>query len=262
MKETADVVVIGAGIIGLSVAYQLARRSQLKIIVLEKSTNPAEGSTGASSSILRHRYSFDKMVQLAQDGIVCYRHWPRFTGLARPRGEFQRTGVLWMPGQDTSWADNEQQRLSSLGIATSVLDDIELTDRFPSFNTCIFTPDTVAGETHHCGGGGRHLLEIDAGYFDPVAAVEDLLEAGRRERVEVRFGVKVAKVLTGNHKVTGIATDAGVELASQWVVNAAGPWCNHDGKNAEFCHGVTPWFWRRAPIISRPHKCRAEAGYR
>ena len=66
MKETADVVVIGAGIVGLSIAYQLARRSQLKIIVLEKGTNPAEGSTGASSSILRHRYSFDEMVQLAQ----------------------------------------------------------------------------------------------------------------------------------------------------------------------------------------------------
>ncbi|MCZ6618198.1 MAG: FAD-dependent oxidoreductase [Gammaproteobacteria bacterium] len=226
MRKTTDVVVVGAGIIGLSIAYQLARRSRLKILVLEKGKTPAEGSTGASSSILRRRYSFDEMVQLAGDGISCYRDWPEFTGLARPRAEYQGVGVLWMPGEDTAWADNEQLRLSSLGVATAVLDDAELTDRFPSLGTCLFAPDTVTGVTHACRGGGRHLLELDGGYIDPVAAVEDLLEACRRESVEVRFGVRVTTVLTNNQGVTGISTDDGDEVPAGWVVNAAGPWCN------------------------------------
>ena len=50
MAETADVVVIGAGIIGLSTAFQVARRSSLKVIVLEKGASLGEGSTGASSA--------------------------------------------------------------------------------------------------------------------------------------------------------------------------------------------------------------------
>ncbi|MCZ6641322.1 MAG: FAD-dependent oxidoreductase [Gammaproteobacteria bacterium] len=226
MKETADVVVIGAGIIGLSIAYQLARRSRLKIVVLEKDRNVAAGSTGASSAILRYRYSFDEMVQLAKDGIACYRDWSRFTGLPRPRAEFQRAGVLWMSGEDTAWADKEQHRLAGLNVAASVLDDTELKQRFPSFSPCVIAPDILGGEAHVCHGGGRHLLEIDAGYIDPVAALEDLLEACRRESVEVSFGVTVAKVLTDEEKVTGIATSDGARLSAGWVVNAAGPWCN------------------------------------
>ena len=242
MKETTDVVVIGAGIIGLSIAYQLARRSRLKIVVLEKARSPAEGSTGSSSSILRHRYSFDEMVRLAQDGIACYRDWSQFTGLTRPRAEFHRVGVLWLPGQDTAWADKEQHRLSAFAVATSVLDDSELNHRFPSIGTCVFAPDTAAGEAHLCGGGGRHLLETDAGYIDPVAAVDDLLEACRRDSVEVRFAVKVTNVLTDNQKVTGVATHDGSEYAAGWVVNAAGPWCNKFLKqlDMEFPWTLTP----------------------
>ena len=254
MKETADVVVIGAGIMGLSIAYQLARRSRLNIVVLEKDERVAAGSTGASSSILRHRYSFDEMVQLARDGITSYREWSRFTRLARPRAEFRHAGVLWMLGEDTAWADKEQHRLAELEVETSVLDDTALRQRFPSLNACVIAPDVVAGEAHLCRGGGRHLLEIDGGYIDPVAAVEDLLEACQRESVAVRFGVTVAKVLTDDEKVTGIATADGVELPAPWVINAAGPWCNRILAQLD-----VPFPWTLTPTriqvlyVDRPH---------
>ena len=64
-----DVVIVGAGIIGLSVAWELARRSKLKIAVLEKGASTGEGSSGASSAVCRYRYSMDEMLQLASDGI-------------------------------------------------------------------------------------------------------------------------------------------------------------------------------------------------
>ena len=64
-----DVVIAGAGIIGLSIAWQLARRSALSIAVLEKGAGVGEGSTGASSSICRTRYSIDETLLLARDGI-------------------------------------------------------------------------------------------------------------------------------------------------------------------------------------------------
>ncbi len=81
---TYDVIIVGGGIIGLSTAWQIARRSSLKVAVLEKGAGVGEGSTGASSAVCRHRYSSDAMVTLARDGISAYRHWAQFAGLADP----------------------------------------------------------------------------------------------------------------------------------------------------------------------------------
>ena len=114
--STCDLAIIGGGIIGLSAAYQIARRSPLKVLVLEKGTAIAEGSTGASTAVLRHRYSRDEMVFLSRDGIIAYRQWAEFTGLREPRARFAAEGVLWFPGSDINWADREHGRLISLNV--------------------------------------------------------------------------------------------------------------------------------------------------
>ena len=58
--------VVGAGIIGSSIAYQIARRSPQRVVVLEKGAGVAEGSTGASSSIVRCKYTYPEVVRLAR----------------------------------------------------------------------------------------------------------------------------------------------------------------------------------------------------
>ena len=80
--KTHDVVIVGAGIIGLSIAWQLARRSALRIAVIEKGAAVGEGSTGASSAICRVRYSNDEMLQLARDGMSL--DWNPATGRFAP----------------------------------------------------------------------------------------------------------------------------------------------------------------------------------
>ncbi len=62
VKQHFDVVIVGAGIIGLSISWQLRRRSELSIVVLEKGAGDGEGSTGASSAVCRFRYSMNEMV--------------------------------------------------------------------------------------------------------------------------------------------------------------------------------------------------------
>ncbi|MCZ6828534.1 MAG: FAD-dependent oxidoreductase [Gammaproteobacteria bacterium] len=223
---SADVIIIGAGIIGLSTAWQLARRSQLKILVLEKGAAVGEGSTGASSAVCRHRYTLEEMVVLARDGIHAYRHWQDFTRLDEPRAAFQNDGVLWMPGADLDWAGIEHERMSALGIRTALMDDAELQARFPAFSVCIQAPDMEAGTEHLCSGGGKHLLELDGGYMDPVAATEDLLEACRKCGVEVCFRTSVIQVLEEGGRVSGVELGDGSQLEAPLVINAAGPWCN------------------------------------
>ena len=221
-----DVVIAGAGIIGLSIAWQLARRSTLSIAVIEKGAGVGEGSTGASSSICRTRYSIDETLLLARDGIHAYRHWQAFTGLAAPAAEFHQDGVLWMPGGDRKWADAEHARMQGFGIASEVLDDAGIAERFPALSTCTLAPDLETGEAHDCEGGSRNLFEIDGGHVDPMAAMHDLVEACRNAGVDVRFRSRVVRVGIGGGRVQSVSLDNGDELATPLFVNAAGPWCN------------------------------------
>lgn len=225
MKDSADVVIIGAGIIGLSIAWQIARRSQLSVLILEKGASVAQGSTGASSAVCRHRYTLTDTVVLARDGINAYRHWREFTRLTQPCASFQQEGVLWMPA-DEQWAAREHERMQTLGIATEVLDDSELTRRFPAFNNCRSTLDYETASGHQCRGGSRHLFELEGGYIDPVLATEDLLQSCRDAGVTVEFNTQVEHIESKAGQVCGVRLATGESIAAGHVVSATGPWCN------------------------------------
>ncbi len=221
-----DIIIVGAGIIGLSIAYQIARRSNLGVLVLEKGAAVGEGSTGASSAVCRHRYTQDNVVRLAREGINAYRNWREYTRLTRPRAEFQNDGVLWLPGSDLSWADREHERMQHHDVRTEVLDDDHVRERFPAFSTCPVAPDLETGEEHECSTGTRNLYEIDGGWIDPVAAAQDLVDACRENGVDVRFKSMVVTVSSVGGAVTGVGLDSGETVAAGLLVNAAGPWCD------------------------------------
>ena len=223
--ETADVVVIGGGIVGMSIGYQLARRQAGRVVVVEKATTVAAGSTGASSAILRLRYTHDEVVRLAAAGLETHRNWGAFTGLDEPRAEFVQTGVLWMLGEDPTTVERERRRLSALGARIEALDTAALRDRFPTLSTCgePFDP----GADHTCVDHTSFLFEPESGYCsDPAGATQDLCDAARRHGAEVRFGARVADVRVTGGRVRGIEYLDGSTLDAPLVINAAGPWCN------------------------------------
>ena len=225
-RRWADVVVIGGGIVGLSIAYQLARRSSRRVVVLEKGAAVGEGSTGASSACLRLRYTHAETIRLAQAGLEIYRRWPEFTGLPTPRAAFAHTGVLWMLCEDRAEVESERDRLGALGVRASVLDKRAVRERFPSLSTCGQPFDPTA-EDHRCSSQPACLFEEDGGYCtDPAGASQDLLDAARREGVEVRLRARVAGVRSVGGRVEGVDLGDGSRVDAATVVNAAGPWCN------------------------------------
>jgi len=225
VAEALEVVVIGAGIVGLSSAYQLARRGVSRILVLEKGDGLGEGSTGASSAVCRFKYTRPELVQLARDGIGAYQQWTEFLELRDPVARFQRCGVLWIDDVPEH-AEADAERMGRLGIATSVLDDAALAERFPAINPCTVPPDLISGEAHECRGGGRHLFEEDGGYMEPTDALQDLLTAVRGRGVEVRFRSQVLRIDVAGGRVSGVTLADGTQLPCAAVVNASGPWCN------------------------------------
>jgi glycine/D-amino acid oxidase-like deaminating enzyme len=218
--------------------------------VLEKAGAVAEGSTGASSAVLRQRYTHDEVVRLARDGVAAYRGWRAFTGLARPRAEFQHAGVLWITGESRERVAADCERLRAHDVAALPLDAAELRERFPALSACARPLELDRDEEHVCAPGGPHLFEPDGGYTDPVGAAQDLAEAIVRDAGELRLRREVTAVRCAGGRVQGVDLDDGTQVDAPLVVNASGPWCNHVNALA----GVKlPWTLRptRVQIVFR-----------
>jgi glycine/D-amino acid oxidase-like deaminating enzyme len=227
MNRTADVVVIGSGIIGSSIAYQLARHGVANVVALDKGAGPAEGSTGASSSICRCRYTYPEVVRLAYHGQESYGNWSAFTGLDNPRSGLQRIGVLWMMGESAEKVRADTDKLVGQGVKAEAIGPDQLSDLFPSVSTCGAKFD-MTGETEHvCVPGDAFLYENAGGYADPVGANQDLIDATSNLGGSVEFNSQVIGVLRANGQVTGVRLADGTEISAGLVINASGPWCNH-----------------------------------
>ena len=228
MRETADIIVVGGGIVGSSIGHSLLRHQAGKVVVLDKGSGPAEGSTGASSTISRCKYTLPDVVRLALDGQRAYGAWAGYTGVAEPRARLERAGVLWITGEARASVQADADRLAAHGVAMAVLGPDELAGRFPSMSACTTPFDLTGAVEHSCRPGEAFLLEEEGGYVtDPVGATQDLADAIRRSGGEVRLRSMVTGIRRSGDRVTGVDLADGSGIDAGLVVNAAGPWCNH-----------------------------------
>ena len=204
MNETADVVVIGAGIHGASTAFHLAARGA-RVVVLERNV-AAGGATGRSSGLVRMHYD------LAAESALAHRSFDYFTNWGeRVGGEcgFVRTGFLRIvsPALEAELRANvaDQQQI---GIRTSVISAAEVAEIAPGLTTHDFT---------------YAAYEPDSGYADPTSACAGLLAAARAHGAIVRQGTSVSAIEVSDGRVSGVRVDGG-SISSPIVVLAAGAW--------------------------------------
>jgi sarcosine oxidase subunit beta len=205
MKRSYDVVVVGGGISGASLAYYLQASGIGDVLLVERSV-PASGGTGKSAAIVRQHYSTPLMARLAKESISIFAGMQAELGSA---GGFVKSGYhLLLPPQmlDAALANAAMQR--TVGVTTTAVDPSSWTQGLPWLN-----PEGVAGV----------LYEPDGGYADPVASTEAYVGAFERAGGTLRSKTP-CRALTGDVKrVTGVVLDDG-EIAAGVVINAAGPW--------------------------------------
>lgn len=222
----ADVVVVGAGIIGASIGFQLGTHGVGSVVVIDKGMGPSEGSTGASSSICRCRYTYPEVVRLAFHGQEAYGNWPDFLGIANTRSKLNRHGVLWLMGETVEKVETDAAKLHKEGVSAVSISPDDLGDLFPALSPCTAPFDMTGAIEHECSTDGAFLYEPDGGYADPVGANQDLIEAARATGTEVRFRARVTGVSKSRSGVNGVKLEDGTEIGAGLVINAAGPWCN------------------------------------
>ncbi|HXM54068.1 MAG TPA: FAD-binding oxidoreductase [Candidatus Dormibacteraeota bacterium] len=207
MSEAA-VVVVGAGINGLSLAFHLARRGAGPVVVLERSQVGA-GATGRSGGIVRTHYADEAEIRLALEGLRWFQRWDELVGGGCG---FEPVGLIVIaPPERRPQLERSVAWQRSLGIDSRLLSAEEARDVDPALRL----PEAVSHVAY----------EPNAGCAEPNLALRTLAEAALRLGVEIRVGVEAGEVLHAGQRVTGVATSEGVVRAPTVVV-AAGAWAN------------------------------------
>lgn len=207
MTRTYDVVVIGGGIMGCCVAYELAQRHR-RVAVLEKNT-VCTGSTGRSSAIIRQHYSNELTARMARYGVQVFSEFD-----ARVGGDcgFTRTGfVALVPATDLPGLEANIALQRSVGINAEVLSPEALREILPGVNA----GDVIAA-----------AYEPDSGYADPHLTTTAYADAARRLGVEILQNAEVIDISFEGGTVAGVCTPDETFHAPV-VVNCAGPWGAH-----------------------------------
>lgn len=225
-SKTFDAIVIGGGIIGVSSAYQLARRGLQRVAILEKGPHVAAGSTGQSTAVVRQRYANIEVVQLAFASLQMFQNWCERLEIKENQSGFSPVGVVWIPGGTPADHSDSLRQFEKAGATAVVCSINDLRHRYPSLNFCAQKLD-LTGEDHDCEDPSEVFWEPDGGFADPQGTTEDLLRAGITKGVQ----------LFVRHEVTRIETAAGGGFASvhcangeifscRLLLNACGPWCD------------------------------------
>lgn len=233
MSDSYDVVVIGAGVMGASIAFDLARRGR-RVVVVDKGDAVGGGSTSASSAVVRTNYSTRDGVLAAWEATHVWRSFADHLGpIDGPVARYVPTGMLMFepPGHDRS---PTLAHFDAIGVPYEELDPQRLAERFPAIdNGAYWPPRTAEDPAFFADPQGRigALWMPESGFVDdPQLATTNLMDAARREGATVRLRTEVAavEVDTGPEAATGTVTGVrladGARIDAPVVVNAAGPW--------------------------------------
>ena len=221
MNNTADVIIIGGGIHGASLAFHLGQRG-LKTLVLEKNVL-ASGATGRSSGMVRMHYDLEPESRLAWKSFEYFRNWAEKVG-----GDcgFTRTGFIQLVlEKDEDALRGNVVMHQKIGIPSLLVTADDVKRLAPHFRTDDFN---IAA------------YEPESGYADPNAAATSLMDAAKRLGARLVQDCVVRDIQLASGKVTGVSTSQG-HFSAPIVVNAAGAWAKEVATMAGIELPITTW---------------------
>ncbi len=233
LPRTADVVIVGGGVMGTSAAYHLALKGCRDVLLLEREPFFGTQATGKCAGGIRYQFSTEINVRLS---LLSLPMLDRFEEeLGQPIG-LRACGYLFLltREEDVAAFRRNVEMQHRLGVETEWLAPEEIARMVP----LIDLEGVIAGTFH-----------ARDGLADPNSVVQGYVSGARRLGAKLLTGVTVTDVLVEGGRVRGVVTDRGA-VSAPVVLNAAGPWAGEVGRMARVEIPIVPL--RRQIVVTSP----------
>jgi sarcosine oxidase subunit beta len=233
LPPSADVVIVGGGVMGTSTAYHLGLKGCANVLLLEREPFFGTQATGRCAGGIRYQFSTEINVRLS---LLSLPMLDRFEEELEQAIDRRRTGYLFLLTSEDSvlrFKDIVAMQCR-LGVNTEWLTPEEIADLVPLLNL-----EGVLAATNHA----------DDGLADPHSVVQGYVAGARRLGARLLNDVEVTGIQVEGGKVRGVSTHQG-EIATSVVVNASGPWAGEVGKLAGVDIPIVPL--RRQIVVTGP----------
>ncbi|MBX3244507.1 MAG: FAD-binding oxidoreductase, partial [Acidobacteria bacterium] len=202
--KRSEIVVIGGGVVGASVAYHLTERGAKDVLILERESEQGLGSTGAATGGVRAQFETDINIKMSLYSLDFFKSWEFDC-------EYDPAGYLFFATTDEQM-DYLRENVATqreLGVRdVEIIDAAEIKKLVPFLNC-----EDIAG-----GSFGKH-----DGFINPLAVMNGFTEAALRNGAEIQFDTYATAINTKNEKIVSVETNKGV-VECENVVLCTGAW--------------------------------------
>lgn len=213
--KTADIVIIGGGVMGASAAYHLALRGMKNIVLLEKEHFFGQGATGRCAGGVRYQFGTEINIRLSIESLRMLGCFKDETGQDI---NYRKCGYLFVltDEKDVTTFKHNVELQHNLGVQTEWLAGDEVRRRLPLMRF----EDALAGTYNQ-----------NDGLVDPNSVVSGYISAAQRMGVKVFNDEEVTGISVSGDRVTGVQTAHG-SIETRLILNTAGPWSTQIGQMA------------------------------
>jgi len=208
LPAKADVVVIGGGIIGASIAYYLTQKGISNVAVLEQGAIGAQGATARCLGGLRTQFATGINIRFS---LISRKIFQKFEQQFGIDPVFKPYGYLFLASTQAQWAvfEKTSRLMAGLRIPVQLLGPQQVKQRWPFINVADLA-------------GGSYTK--DDGFYGPMEVLQGFVKAARCGGARFFENIAAAGFAISGKTVTGVLTAAGRNIKTKAVINAAGPW--------------------------------------
>ena len=213
MRQTADIVIVGGGCMGCSVAWHLAQRGITNVVLLEREPQLGTGSTGKNAGGVRHQFSHPANIELSKESIGMIAHFENIVGVPI---DFHQDGYLFL--------------LSKAANVETFKRNVALQQRHGIDVRWVSNDDarTLAPGLDLTGVKGATYCPQD-GVADPNGVTMGFAKGAQAKGVEIVREAELTGVRLDSHRIAEVRTSKGT-ISTPVLVNAAGPWAKSIGR--------------------------------
>ena len=229
MNNTYDAIIIGAGVIGSAINFELSKKGW-KTLNIDKNPESGYGSTSASCAIIRVHYSTFDGCAMAYEGYHYWKNWNKYLELSNDHdfAKFVESGCMIYRTEENGYLDTIINRAKELNIPFELWGPNDIKSNLPIADVHKYAPVKAPSDRLF----GKHKNELlkgaiffpTAGYInDPKLSAYNLQVASEQKGGKFLFNKEVISIIKKDNKAAGVELSDGSKINSKVVINVAGP---------------------------------------